>query len=353
MLVKTLTEQELLAAAVNSLRNALPEDVAISIAPASPSGGEQPQIDATLEVDFGSSKTFFEVETSLGQNFATNLSRAISWDAANVKPTVLVTNYIQPSAREIMKKNGQSYIDVTGNVFLYRTNPPVLISSEGAKSDPWAKPGRPITNLKGNPAGLVVRTLLDNKSPISVAEVIEKSGASRGAVYRVLDFLEEASLIERRERGQVTAVKRTALLELWADNYDVLRSNRIKSYVSTRGLDDLKVRLRDVGDAEYAATGSLAAEPISKYAPTYTVLLYTRDIAGLAAKLNLQETEKGADVILIEPIGEFQLKDSAVIDGIRLVPPTQAAADLLNGPGRNPEEGKALIKWLEASDEWR
>lgn len=349
---KMLTEQELLTAAENSLRKVLPDEVSISIK-ATQSNRYGPQPDAMLELGFGGSIISFEVEAKLAQNFATNLSKALVWKTAETRPVVYVTNYVQPTAREIMRKNGQSYVDVTGNLFLYSQNPPILLFTEGAKSDPWAKPGRPITNLKGNPAGLVVRTLLDNRSPISVADVIEKSGASRGAVYRAIDFLEEASLIKRLERGQVTDVKWADLLELWANNYDVLRTNRVKRYVSPRGIEELKTRLRGIDKDEYAATGSLAAEPYSKYAPTYTALLYTKDIAGLAAKLNLQETDRGADVLLIEPIGEFQMKNSREVDGIRIVAATQAAADLLNGPGRNPEEAKALIRWLEANDEWR
>lgn len=352
METRIITEQGLLEAVEAVLNSKLPVELSPNISQSQDSGS-QGRRDAILELNFRNRKLWFDLEVKLVQNFASNISKALASGLRKPTDFVLVTRFIQSSARELMRKNGQSYIDTTGNIFLYRNDPPILISLDGATSDPWAKPGRPITNLKGNPAGLVVRTLLDNKSPISVAEVIEKSGASRGAVYRALDFLEEATLIGRGERGQVTDVKKTTLLELWADNYDVLRSNRIKRYVSTRGLEDLKVRLRDVGEAGYAATGSLAAEPYSKYAPTYTALLYTRDISGLAAKLNLQETDKGADVILIEPIGDFQMKDSAVVDGIRLVPPTQAAADLLNGPGRNPEEGKALIRWLEVSNEWQ
>jgi len=178
-------------------------------------------------------------------------------------------------------------------------------------------------------------------------------GASRGAVYRALDFLEQASLIRRQQRGVVTDVNRRDLLEIWADSYDLLRSNHVKSFVSPRGLEDLKNRLRAISGVEYAATASLAAEPYSNYAQTVSAVLYTKNIRALAAALNLQETDRGADVLLIEPIGDFQMKGINSVNGLSLVAPTQAAADLLNGPGRNPEEAKALIAWLEANNGWR
>jgi hypothetical protein len=349
---QVITEQELLTAAENSIRKALPNEVRVALRPARASR-QGPQADAILELGFGENVINFQVEARITSNFAKNLSAAIKLLPSQVTPVVFVTRYVQQSVRQIMQKSGQSYIDTTGNVFLYRSDPPIVISAEGASTDPLAKPGRPITSLKGNPAGLVVRTLLENKAPLSVAEVIEKSGGSRGAVYRALDFLEEASLIERRERGIITSVNWRKLLELWADNYDVLKSNRVKRYIAPRGIEDLKVRLREVDDLEYAATGSLAAEPYSNYAPTYSALLYTKDMRGLAARLNLQETDKGADVLLIEPVGDFQMKNSEPVNGIQLVSPTQAAVDLLNGPGRNPEEGKALMSWLESNNDWR
>lgn len=349
---KTLNEQDLFESAEKSLRGIMPESATVSIE-SKLQNRIGSKVDALMTLTLAGVTTYFEVEARPAQNFAANLAKAIDWKKTESTPTVFITNYVQASAREILRKAGQSYIDAAGNIFLYRETPPLLISADGAKSNPWAKKGRPKTNLKGNPAGLVVRTLLDYKTPISIAEVIEKSGASRGAVYRALDFLEQASLIQRPNRGQVESVKWPTLLEIWADNYEILNANRVKKFVSPRGIDALKSQLRELSEQNYAATGSLAAEPYSNYAPTYTAIIYTGDIAELADKLKLQETERGADVLLVEPNGDFQMNDSQVVNGIRIVAPAQAAVDLLNGPGRNPEEGKALIRWMESSDEWR
>jgi hypothetical protein len=41
-------------------------------------------------------------------------------------------------------------------------------------------------------------------------------------------------------------------------------------------------------------------------------------------------------------------------DGLRFAAPSQVAVDLLAGPGRNPEEGRALINWMQANEtSWR
>jgi len=41
-------------------------------------------------------------------------------------------------------------------------------------------------------------------------------------------------------------------------------------------------------------------------------------------------------------------------DGLQFVSLSQAAADLLTGPGRSPEEAESLIEWMKAhEDAWR
>ena len=41
-------------------------------------------------------------------------------------------------------------------------------------------------------------------------------------------------------------------------------------------------------------------------------------------------------------------------EGIRRAAPAQVATDLLNGPGRDPQEAEELIRWMrDNEDEWR
>jgi hypothetical protein len=42
------------------------------------------------------------------------------------------------------------------------------------------------------------------------------------------------------------------------------------------------------------------------------------------------------------------------VDGVSYVALSQAVADLLTGPGRNPTEGEALLQWMQVNSEvWR
>ena len=41
-------------------------------------------------------------------------------------------------------------------------------------------------------------------------------------------------------------------------------------------------------------------------------------------------------------------------EGVWYATPSQVAVDLLTSPGRSPQEGEALITWMEANEErWR
>ena len=110
---------------------------------------------------------------------------------------VVVARYLSTSARAWLDENGVSYIDATGNVRIVAKRPALVLRDRGADKDPYRGPGRPRGTLRGEPAARVVRALVDFSSPPTIPELIERSGASTGATYRVVDFLEQEGLVER------------------------------------------------------------------------------------------------------------------------------------------------------------
>lgn len=57
---------------------------------------------------------------------------------------------------------------------------------------------------------------------------------------------------------------------------------------------------------------------------------------------------------MIDPEDDLPFVRARAFDGIRTAAPAQVAVDLLAGPGRNPEEGAALVRWMEANEStWR
>ena len=67
-----------------------------------------------------------------------------------------------------------------------------------------------------------------------------------------------------------------------------------------------------------------------------------------------QSRKAGANVILAEPHDPVVFERTIMRDELRVVSPSQLAADLLTGPGREPSQGNELLTWMRANeDRWR
>ena len=94
-------------------------------------------------------------------------------------------------------------------------SPAIALSRPGLDRDPWRR-AAVRDSLRGEPAARVARTLCDYAIPMPISQLIELSGASAGATYRVLDLLLEEGLAEKGERGWIESVDVPALLRRWA-----------------------------------------------------------------------------------------------------------------------------------------
>jgi hypothetical protein len=272
---------------------------------------------------------------------------------ANVAP-MLVARYLPASIRERLEQHGVAYADATGNLCVSLARPALFMRDVGASRDPWRGPGRPRGNLKGPPAARVVRALVDFTPPCTVPELVERSGASTGATYRVVELLEREALIERRPRGAIATVDWRALLERWSQDYGFQQSNTIASCLQPRGLPALLEALRCIPELRYALTGSLAAERLAPYAPPRLAMIYVERLDRSLERLDLREVDSGANVLLATGDYDVTFERTLESDRLRMVAPSQAAVDLLTAPGRGPTEARALLDWMKANEPaWR
>lgn len=271
------------------------------------------------------------------------------------RPTpLLAARYIGSSARAWLEERGVSYVDATGNMHVLLENPALFLHDRGADRDPWRGPGRPRGTLQGPPAARVVRALVDFAPPMTVPELVRRSGASTGATYRVVGFLEEETLVDRDPRGPITNVAWRRLLERWSEDYGFQRSNKVGAYLYPRGLPALLDALQGSSELRYALTGSLAAHRLAPYAPGRMAMIYVDDPEQAAEQLKLRPIDSGANVLLAA--GKYAVVFDRAIqdDGLIYTAPSQTAVDLLTGPGRSPAEGQALLDWMEKHEHaWR
>jgi len=260
---------------------------------------------------------------------------------------VVVARYLAPSVRKALEGKGLSYIDATGNMRIAVSSPGLYVCVQGASKDPWRGPGRPRGTLKGVPAAKVVRALVDLSGPWTIRELINASGASTGATYRVLEYLQREDLIKRNDAGMVLAPGWRELLEQWSKEYGFIRNSRVTRYVEPRGLSTLLKRASASRDVRYAVTGTIAAAQWAAYAPARSAMIYVADAAQAADAWGLRPAESGANILLAEPEVEVVFdRTLTTSEGIVIAAPAQVVVDLMTGPGRNPSEAEELMDWM-------
>jgi hypothetical protein len=282
-----------------------------------------------------------------------------TWSAgpATSSPTVVylvAAPYLGERARERLRANGLNHLDLTGNTWISIDDPGIYVSTQGANKDPNPA-SRPTRSLRGAKAAQVVRALVDTRPPVGVRQIAKIACTDPGNVSRLLDLLEREDLVRRSPKGGIQEVLWDELLRAWTKDYSLTESNRVYTYLDPRGLDDFVQRLQGLpSQSAYALTGSLAAARWAPVAPARLGVAFVRDAVAAAAALDLVSTDTGANVLLVEPKGDFVFERTVQDGGLTYVAPSQAVADLLTGPGRNPSEAEALLEWMRKNeDAWR
>ena len=301
--------------------------------------------------DGRSAKIRMFVFRSFGPQEAKRWATTAAIPATDEVPLV-VAAYLSPATRAQLDAFGASYADTTGSIQLTVSDPAVFLARTGADTDPWREPTR-LGSLRGRRAGRAVRAIIDSKPPFGIRELAQRAGVSAPTISRVVDLLSVDGAIERAPQGGVEAVDWQRVIERWVVDYSQLGSNRPHRYVQPRGVNSLVSQLQG-SDLRYAATGSFAARWFNPIAASPSAAIYTDDVAALADSVGLYEAEGAFNTLLLEPFDDVVFDRMAMRDGVWCVGPSQLAADLLSGPGREPSQGVEMLKWMKANlDEWR
>jgi hypothetical protein len=267
---------------------------------------------------------------------------------------MLVARYLDATVRERLEKQGITYADATGNAHVVSDMPGLLIHTTGASRDPWRGPGRPVGSLAGAPAARVVRSLVDHAGPMPMRRLVEVSGASTGAAYRVVELLTAEGLASRDDTGRVLIHSWRRLLTRWSSDYAFVDQVGDGRWLAPRGLSVLEQAMSGTTEFRYAITGSLAAHHWAPYAPTRAAMVYVDRPDAAAARWGLRSVDSGANVLLARPHSDVAYQRSTIADGLILAAPAQVAVDLMSGPGRNPAEAEHLLDWMETHEHaWR
>jgi len=351
------TEREVLRRGARQVTDRLPKGWSANLIE-QPDG---PRVDGVIEIsapNLERAALILEVKRKVDGRDVSELKRRLSRHESSLTNAhgVVVAAYLSPQVRSRLTDAGLSFVDATGNVRIELAQPGLFLADRGADKDPWRGPGRPRGTLKGEPAARVVRALADYDRAWRMRELIEASGASSGATYRVVEYLERAGLAERDDGGRVRVASWPQLLKAWSTDYGLVRNSRTTRWIAARGIAGLVGRMAQHPSAgAYAVTGTLAAAEWAPFAPAALAMVYVTDAEAAARAWGLQPTDAGANVLLAEPPFDAVFQRSWTNDaGVTIAAPTQVFVDLLTGPGRSASEAEALLSWMQRNDgAWR
>ena len=265
---------------------------------------------------------------------------------------MVVARYLSPPARRALVDAGVGYADATGNLFVQLDRPALYLRDVGADRDPWRGPGRPRGNLRDATAIRLARALADFTPPYSVPELAKRSGASVGATYRMVKFLEQEGLLTRAPRGPITDVDWRGILERRGTDVGTSDLERTSLYLEPRGIPELLTKLR-ASKRPYVLTGTLAARYYDDIVPPRLAMIYTDPVEPLVEELNLRPSPSGN--VLVGPPADPVVFERAIDKAtLWVAAPSQVAIDLLGGPGRGPAEATMLLDWMERNTgDWR
>lgn len=368
-------ESEFVDFVESRLRSLLPDEWRLGPLRGQAGLGDQ-GFDALLKLeapDGASTRLVVEVKRSLVGRDVERLSSRLHQAAGRWAPDavpMVVSAFLSEPVRQALTASGINYLDVTGNLYLASRRPALFVRDIGAVKDPWRSRGRPRGSLRGEPAALVTRALVDFRPPYSVPDLVRLSGSSNGATYRVVDFLAEDALLRRGENGRVVDVSWRALLELWSRDYSFYTTNPVTSYLAPRGIESVVEALRVSAPAaevegegqdepggriiRYVLTGSFAASAYAPYAPTKLLTLYADNRETVSELLDLRPVETGANVMIAQASYDAVFRRRQSWRGVWVTAPSQTVVDLMTGPGRNPAEAQELLDWMERNESaWR
>jgi hypothetical protein len=269
--------------------------------------------------------------------------------ARTPNPALLVSSYLSPVVRERLRGFGIGYWDLAGNVQIGLGNINLCIKRDGT-----AAPGssdRSARSLCGEMAGRVARVLIDLLPPYALATLAEKASVETSCASRVVAFLGETGLLQRKPRGKIESVDWQELLRRWSLDTPLPSRGQASNHRCPRGTHDFLARLGASGYL-HALTGELAFARLAGGIIPDTAVVYVDDPQEAVAQFRLHpsaDADGKANVILVKPSDRSVFQRSTEKSGLRYVSPSLMAADIGASNAFDP-----VLSWMAKHEStWR
>jgi hypothetical protein len=258
---------------------------------------------------------------------------------------VIIAPYISELGREICKKIGVGFLDLSGNACLDFDS--FYMEIEG-KPNRFKYPSEP-TGLFNPRAERILRFYLlkdlqKEERMNSYREISKEVGVSLGQLSKVNKKLDEFGFWSEQSKGS-KIIDKTKLLDLWRENYRFAR-NRVLNFYSIMQVPQIEKQLAEFCKAnkiQYVFTlfsGANRFAPFTRY--NVATSYFSGDIEKMRRGLQLKEVPSGANLQIIVPYDEGVYYKGQEVDSDMVANPIQIYLDLYKYKGRGREQAEFL-----------
>jgi len=258
---------------------------------------------------------------------------------------VIIAPYISELGREICKKIGVGFLDLSGNAYLDFGS--FYMEIEG-KPNRFKYPSKP-TGLFNPKAERILRFYLlkDSEKQVSgnsYRNITKDVGVSLGQLSKVNKKLDEFGLWLEQPEG-LKIIDKTKLLDLWRENYRSERNEVLNLYsiMQTSQIEKQLAEFCKTKKIQYALTlfsGANRLAPFTRY--NVATSYFSGDVEELKRKLELKEVPSGANLQILVPYDEGVYYKAQEVDSFKVANPVQIYLDLYKYAGRGREQAEFL-----------
>lgn len=258
---------------------------------------------------------------------------------------VIIAPYISELGREICKKIGIGFLDLSGNAYLDFDS--FYMEIEG-KPNKFKYPSEP-TGLFNPKTERILRFYLlkdsgKKESANSYRNITKEVRVSLGQLSKVNKKLDEFGLWLEQPKG-LKIIDRTKLLDLWRDNYRSER-NEVLNLYSIMQVPQIEKQLAEfckTKKIQYALTlfsGANRLAPFTRY--NMATSYFSGDVEELKRNLEQKEVPSGANLQILVPYDDGVYYKAQEVDSVKVANPVQIYLDLYNYAGRGREQAEFL-----------
>lgn len=265
---------------------------------------------------------------------------------------VVASQFLGERSRDVLKKEGVSYLDLAGNFYL---NLPNVYAERIVDKNPFSKT-RPLKNIFAPVSSRITRAMLiEPKRAWNISDLSKTTEVSIGQTYNVLEAMAAENLARKNDDGKWIVEDPTALLDAWKEFYPTYENRKYTffSYAANAGID-MVWEASNQARLPYFALGFFSgADMIAPFIRGLSkVQFYVSDRQAVEQwkdALQLKEVQSGGNVEMYIPYdrGVFY-KPQAVSRGqkstVPVVSNVQLYMDLFNNPARGEEAAEHLRK---------